>query len=84
MTAFSAIHALGIIHGDIRAENILVSKDNSAWIIDFEFAEFVTAEDMDSSITAENEALEDLFARIRVTGNKPLNGSESPLLANGR
>jgi len=39
---FESIHALGVIHGDIRAENILVSKGgNAAWIVDFEFSALV-------------------------------------------
>ena len=38
LQAFDAIHALGVLHGDIRAENILVENDGKVWIIDFEFS----------------------------------------------
>ena len=36
---FESIHSLAVVHGDIRAENILVSKGgDAAWIVDFEFS----------------------------------------------
>lgn len=39
---FESIHALGVVHGDIRAENILVSKGgDAAWIVDFEFSAMI-------------------------------------------
>ena len=42
LKAFDAIHSLNVIHGDVRAENILVAEDgNTAWIVDFEFAEII-------------------------------------------
>ena len=34
--AFDIIHSLGVIHGDIRPDNILVGDDERIWIIDFE------------------------------------------------
>ena len=37
--AFKEIHARGVLHGDVRAENILVKKDNSVVVIDFESSE---------------------------------------------
>ena len=84
MTAFSAIHALGVVHRDVRPENILVAKDgNSTWIIDFEFAEVGTIEEMNSEITEEKRYVEDLLANIR-NGKKNLNtGLETSLFANG-
>lgn len=41
--AFSAIHSLGVIHGDIREENILVGKDGNIWVIDFEMSSIVSS-----------------------------------------
>ena len=38
LQAFDRIHSLGILHGDIRPENILVGTDGDVWIIDFEFS----------------------------------------------
>jgi len=36
--AFDRIHSLGVLHGDLRPENILVGPDGDVWIIDFEFS----------------------------------------------
>jgi tRNA A-37 threonylcarbamoyl transferase component Bud32 len=37
--AFKEIHSRGVLHGDVRAENILVREDNSVVLIDFELSE---------------------------------------------
>ena len=37
--AFQEIHTRGVYHGDVRVENILVRKDNSIALIDFEMSE---------------------------------------------
>jgi serine/threonine protein kinase len=37
--AVDAIHSLGVIHGDIRAANILVENNGAIWIVDFELAD---------------------------------------------
>jgi DNA-binding helix-hairpin-helix protein with protein kinase domain len=36
MKAFDAIHELDVIHGDVREQNILVTDDESVFIIDFD------------------------------------------------
>ncbi|KAI6750887.1 hypothetical protein HG530_014337 [Fusarium avenaceum] len=33
--ALSGLHKAGIVWGDVKAENVLVDKDNNAWISDF-------------------------------------------------
>ena len=38
--ALTAIHKLGVIHGDIRPANILVGNDGTVWFIDFEASIF--------------------------------------------
>lgn len=38
MAAFEKIHALGVVHGDIRKENVMVREDESVWIIDFDLS----------------------------------------------
>lgn len=41
LKAFDAVHALGILHGDARLENILISNKGDledVWLIDFEFS----------------------------------------------
>jgi len=40
--AFAEIHKLEVLHGDIRAANILVAEDESIWIVDFEYAQVVS------------------------------------------
>jgi len=64
LKAFDSIHALGVVHGDIRADNILVSaKGNRSWIIDFEFGQIVdVAEDI---LFQEMEEVKHLLRAIR-------------------
>jgi len=44
--AFQEIHARGVYHGDVRVENILVRRDNSIVIIDFEWSEMNVDEEL--------------------------------------
>jgi tRNA A-37 threonylcarbamoyl transferase component Bud32 len=83
--AFHAIHSLGVCHGDIRVENILVAKDGkTAWVIDFEFAEIITsANDLDHPrILLESRFVADLLRDIKhPTQTDPMgrNGMDAPL-----
>lgn len=36
ISAFRGIHEMGVVHGDVREENILVREDKSIVIVDFE------------------------------------------------
>jgi RIO-like serine/threonine protein kinase len=45
--AYDAIHRLGVIHGDVRKENVLILEDESVRIVDFE----------NSSVVAENDEM---------------------------
>jgi len=70
LASFKEIHALGVIHGDVRPENILVSEEvGKVWVIDFEFAEFLVDGDGDADSKAAKEmiavknVLEDLKRR---------------------
>ena len=65
--AYKAIHSLGIVHGDVRAENILVAEDgNKVWIIDFEFAEIMDgASEAESMIYQEREAVMELLNEFK-------------------
>jgi serine/threonine protein kinase len=86
LQAFSAIHLLGVIHGDIRADNILVGRNGqSVWIIDFEFAELVTgaADEMHSKIVQEIGAVRELLAKFKLPNRSCGNGSESVWLTTG-
>ena len=53
--AFTQIHERGVLHGDIRSENILVGKDGSVCIVDFEMA----------TMDAEKEELETEMSEVK-------------------
>jgi serine/threonine kinase PknH len=38
-SALDAAHAVGVIHGDVKPENILISRDDFAYLVDFGIAE---------------------------------------------
>ena len=65
--AYDKIHALGVIHGDVRVENILVDRTRKAvWIVDFEFSEVVTGNvDAQSRIDGENHGVKYLLSEIK-------------------
>ena len=68
MASFTEIHALGVIHGDVRPENILVSEEEGkVWVIDFEFAEILVDGDgdADSKVAEEIIALNDMLADVK-------------------
>ena len=50
--AFHSVHALGVIHSDVRKENILVREDHTVVIIDFELS-------LCNNVTSDQIALED-------------------------
>ena len=60
--AFNAIHELGVIHGDVRQQNIMVKADQSVVIIDFEISrrEGVLANDIEN----EDDIVEDLLIEL--------------------
>lgn len=38
LRAFDAVHALEVLHCDVKLPNILIGKNDQVWIIDFEFS----------------------------------------------
>jgi DNA-binding helix-hairpin-helix protein with protein kinase domain len=63
-SAFSSIHALGVRHGDVRKENILVRADESVVVVDFERSVFdVSAEDLEEENDDVHELLMELHGR---------------------
>ncbi len=52
--AFHELHLLGMMHGDVRAANILVGTEGSVWIIDFEMAQVVSDSMKDEMLESEN------------------------------
>lgn len=64
--AFEAIHSLNVIHGDVHAENILVTEDGqTVWIVDFEFADIIDSENIEPLKAAEMECVMALLNEIK-------------------
>jgi len=59
--AYCELHRRKVLHGDIRAANILVSSDKSVYIVDFESART----DAESSLEDEMGEVEKLFGKIK-------------------
>lgn len=60
--AFHLIHQLGVIHGDVRKENILVRADDSVMIIDFDMANF---DDLSEEVIAmEDKVVDELLGDL--------------------
>jgi len=67
--AFAEIHKLEVIHGDVRASNILVAEDESIWILDFESAQVVSGSR--GQVFIDGEALEVKMLLDRIRRNEP-------------
>ena len=59
--AYHELHRRKVLHGDVRAANILVSSNKSVYIIDFELARIET----ESILEDEMSELERLFRKVR-------------------
>jgi Protein kinase domain len=67
LQAFEAIHALNVIHGDVRPENVLVAEEDSrVWTVDFGFAEILEGLDVDvqSELGTEMVAVRDMLREV--------------------
>ena len=68
LAAFTAIHALNVVHGDVRPSNILVSEEgNKVSIIDFEDGQIIAGEDekKESEISNEMKAVREMLKEIK-------------------
>jgi serine/threonine protein kinase len=74
VAAFKAIHDLGVLHGDIREDNIMVLKDGSVRIIDFEFSvhEGVTKEHIDE----EDRCIQYMFQQLEKEAKAMVDSAE--------
>ena len=69
LNAFDSIHSLGVIHGDSRADNILVAEEgDAAWIIDFEFEEVIVEGFYERRLqtTQDTEVVKRLLAKHKI------------------
>ena len=65
--AYRAIHAYGVVHGDVGAHNIIISPDGQrVWIIDFEAGQFLSEEYRDEAIKGEMEDVDCMFEDLRM------------------
>ena len=74
LEAFEAIHALNVVHGDIRSSNILVAEDgNEVRIIDFEDAKILGDgdEESESEMSNEMEVVNDMLRDIKKSRAHP-------------
>jgi tRNA A-37 threonylcarbamoyl transferase component Bud32 len=63
--AFAKIHKLDVIHGDVRAANILVADDGSIWILDIEYAQVFSESEKKSLFDGEASEVKMLLHGIR-------------------
>jgi serine/threonine protein kinase len=75
MSAISFIHSLGIYHGDIKPDNIIITKINDKYvpiIIDFDFSSFITDEIKNNDIIKTTSSFYFYFFHNKIT-SKDLN-----------
>lgn len=60
------MHSLKVIHGDVRAPNILVSaEEEKVWIINFEYSQIVDDDSISENSEMEKQAVEMLLKEVR-------------------
>jgi len=85
LAAFEAIHALNVVHRDVRPANILVAEDGKkVWIIDFEDGRILAEGDdgreleVSNEMVAVHEMLQDIKTRSGHGSCLPLPESKIP------
>lgn len=82
--ALSAIHRLGVLHGDIRPHNIVANRDgqnSQFFFIDFGLSKFTRAK---MALEREAEELESLLGTMPWPGGKSCQSDYSPLFMLGQ
>jgi serine/threonine protein kinase len=75
MVAYKALHKQRVLHGDIRRENVVVLKDRSVRIIDFDNASILSEDDADL-ILREDAEIASMLDELMKENNKLIrNGS---------
>lgn len=67
--AFAQIHADGILHGDIRASNVIIDWNGRVWIVDFGFAGYKSTDPQ--RLSFELATIEPEAAAVIAEGNVP-------------
>lgn len=67
--AFAKIHALGVIHGDVRKQNIMVKEDKSVVIIDFESSVYYEVLE-GGMVNDENDEIDRVLKQVKREGLK--------------
>jgi Ser/Thr protein kinase RdoA (MazF antagonist) len=62
--AYESLHELGIVHGDVHPDHILVLEDGSIRIIDFDCA-FIVPVGYDKLIDFEEEEINNLLRELK-------------------
>jgi len=63
LDVYDNIHRLGVVHNDVRRENILILKpEDSVWVIDFEHA----GTGNDSAFSNERESVKEMIDKVRM------------------
>jgi serine/threonine protein kinase len=55
VAAYKMLHEHGVLHGDIRSENVLVLRDGSVRIIDFDNASILPEKDIKLTLREDDE-----------------------------
>jgi tRNA A-37 threonylcarbamoyl transferase component Bud32 len=63
--AFLELHRLGVLHGDVRAANIIVAVDGSICIIDYELARVVSNVSDSKMFDSEQQEVKQLLHQLR-------------------
>ena len=67
LKAFKQIHARGVLHGDVRPENILVREsDQSVVLIDFEMSEVMASR---KALMSEMRAVKALLSSFKASSS---------------
>jgi serine/threonine protein kinase len=77
VAAYKALHEHGVLHSDVRRENVLVLRDGSVRIIDFDNASILPEEDIKLTLREDDEVELMLNGMTGACGGPTQNGRAS-------
>ena len=77
LAAYRSLHDWGVMHGDIRRENVLVLEDESVRIIDFDNASILPEDDL-KLILCEDEEIMSILKQLKNDCNGPTRNGTLP------